>query len=127
MVETLRRVRHEARDLLRRARAADVDDAHAVHEPGGGDFGAGVPSSSSTWNDANGTGRSSWVMSTTHRNAGGPSNWCITSSSATNRILRPPISNGTGIAECVGQGNGGDQSRPETNFGFDMSEMSMMT
>ena len=30
MVEARRRVRHEARDLLRRARAADVDDAHAV-------------------------------------------------------------------------------------------------
>ena len=90
-------------------------------------FGAGVPSSSSIWNDANGTGRSSWVMSTTQRNAGGPANCGITSSSATSRILRPPISNGTGIALWVGVGNGGDQSRPETNFGFDMSSMSMMT
>jgi hypothetical protein len=90
-------------------------------------LGAGVPSSSSTWNDANGTGRSSCVMSTTQRKAGGPANWCMTSSSATRRIFRPAISNGIGTAEWVGHGYGGDQSRPETNFGFDMSSMSMMT
>ena len=83
--------------------------------------GCGVPSSPSTWKLENGTGRSSIVMSTNHRNAGGPGNRCITSSSATIRILRPAISNGIGTALWVGHGNGGDQSRPEMNFGFDIS------
>src|SRR5262245_16919632 len=41
MVEALRCIRHEARNFLRRAGTADVDDAHTVHEPGGGNFGAG--------------------------------------------------------------------------------------
>jgi len=35
--------------------------------------------------------------------------------------------NGTGRAVCVGQGNGGLQSNPETNFGWVMSSMSRMT
>src|SRR5579875_619011 len=74
-----------------------------------------------------GTGRSSVVISTSHKNAGGPGSRWKTSSSETTSIRLPRISKGTGTALCVGHGNGGLQSSPETKRGCAISAMSRIT
>jgi hypothetical protein len=52
----------------------------------------------STWKLANGTGFFSSLMSTSHRNEGGPCFSLATSSSATSMTFRPWSGNGTGSA-----------------------------
>ena len=139
-----RRVGHEVGDLARRVRVLDVDDAQAVARTrrtgsrcrspsrtadGSRSSAAAAcrrclrPGSSPT-----GTGWRSSVMSTTHMKAG----TLVVRRGARPR-RRPSCSGGRDLERASaaryasGRWNGGDQSRPETNFGFDMSSMSRMT